>query len=270
VSVREVAAIVVALAVSALDGAKVSPSAFVEWYMLDGRQQASAAAIAAVVMDDDVICVADGCAIRQRPVPKACVALESHADAGVIEHGTAFLIERRTVVTAGHVLAANHMCAPGASARALRFVFDYRMTTAHTIAAPAEDSIYAGNEVVTCSVAPDDDVAVVSLRREAVDREPLRRRRQALSPGERIWSLGHPLGLPLKYSEGTLVDTSERRLHGRLAVTHGSSGAPVFDSEGAVFGVIVSVRVPAAVTDDSCAAIEYCAGRCLASIEPVP
>jgi hypothetical protein len=244
---------------------------FREWYELDAEQQLRANAVAAVAYSGELLCLRGACLVQQRPLATACASRSGGRvyDQPTIEHATAFLVGPRTIMTSGHALSTRGMCAPGASARLLRIIFDFRMDTEDSVHPLDLHDIYEGSTVTSCSSAPENDVAVVELSVAVVNRTPLRISVQKQAP-QPITSLGHPLGLPVKFATGTLSDLSASPWRATLNASRGSSGAPVFDSSGDVIGLIRSIRVPARLGAAPCDVLEYCAATtCVTSIVPV-
>ncbi|HET7460524.1 MAG TPA: serine protease [Longimicrobium sp.] len=63
----------------------------------------------------------------------------------------------------------------------------------------------------------------------------------AAKPGDDVWTVGHPLGQPLKYAEGTVASTSDDRFKAFITYFPGSSGSPVcLRKTGEVLGVLCS------------------------------
>jgi len=60
-----------------------------------------------------------------------------------------------------------------------------------------------------------------------------------VEPGDEVFVTAHPLGLPVKYSDLAVVRVNEDEWHS-INIDHapGSSGAPVFTSQGKVVGVV--------------------------------
>lgn len=92
-------------------------------------------------------------------------------------------------------------------------------------------------------VSERDDVAL--LKSPAVDLDPLAIRRDALDVGEEVYAIGTPLGvLTSTMTRGVLsadrVSQGVHELQSDAAVTFGSSGGPLLDSEGRVIGLTKS------------------------------
>ncbi len=102
-------------------------------------------------------------------------------------------------------------------------------------------------------VGPDvEKIAIIELKDGFPGAEPLRIRRDTLTAGEIVFSLGYP-GNRLRIASGRFVkDGDEMKLAGtalfelwegddRLALDHGASGAPVIDCEGRAVAVVSDV-----------------------------
>jgi S1-C subfamily serine protease len=267
-----VSALLLAIACASLPA--VDPAAtFLEWYELNSNQKRLTAAVAAVATAQDVQCRSGGCRVRTSPLAGDCgrSAVGSLADRlldqpMMTRRGTAFLIAPDRMMTAGHVLAARHLCNAHASARTLRFVFDFRLEAADRVLEPGAEAIAQGDEVLSCDTDPLHDVAVVRLTRVVADRRPLTLSSARVDVGAPVWSVGYPLGLPVKYVRAAVVNAESSVLRADLDANRGSSGAPVFDATGSVIGLITAIDLPAAMASDSCGAIEYCRTGCVTSI----
>jgi hypothetical protein len=151
---------------------------------------------------------------------------------------TGFLVKENTVATAGH-------CACEKNVTNLRFLFGYKMTDPFTpVTQVPNENVYKGVKIVQraynrmCNGA---DWALVKLDRNVVGQEVATLSKKEISHGQPVYIIGHPLGLPLKYSPGASVsDISEAHFSADLNVYCGSSGSPVFDSKThEVIGIVV-------------------------------
>lgn len=150
---------------------------------------------------------------------------------------TGWLIASNIMMTNGHCIKTKTAC------EQTSFIFDHTGQNAH-----GEDFIIPNENVVGCKqiLAQDEtsfcevDFAVVELDRHITNRTPFQVQPSASPPTEPLGIIGHPLGLPRKYSlEGDIFSVT-----GNLySVTHdtfgGNSGSPAFDlNTGLVHGIL--------------------------------
>ena len=149
-----------------------------------------------------------------------------------------FLIAPDTIVTAGH-------CVNSGTCVDTRFIFGFKMyDSASAATAFSNDQVYA-----CASVSKREqnnggaDYAVVKLDRPVVGVEPLKLRTGGqIKPGEKLFIMGHPSGLPLKFAD----DASVRKVVGNdflvadLDSYGGNSGSAVFNAKSLeVEGILV-------------------------------
>lgn len=93
---------------------------------------------------------------------------------------------------------------------------------------------------------PRRDVALIKT--EAKGRAPLALRRAAVQQGETVFAIGTPLDEKLQNTMTKGIVSATREYEGQpyiqsdVAVTHGNSGGPLIDEQGAVIGLTVSGR----------------------------
>ena len=118
----------------------------------------------------------------------------------------------------------------------------------------AQDSRQADLPVRLRNVAgPNvEKIAIIELKAGFPGAEPLPIRREKLTAGENVFSLGYP-GNRLRIASGRFVkDGDDMKLAGtalfelwdgedRLALDHGASGAPIVDCEGRAVAVVSNV-----------------------------
>lgn len=165
------------------------------------------------------------------------------------------LVGEDLVLTAGHCIKDARTCAN------TKFVFGFGIKD-HGQAAPGqvpESDVYGCAEIIkrdwtnyTSShnggpqvTTYGDDFALIRLDRKVVGRKPVGvSRENAMKKGDAVVTMGHPSGLPLKFSSyGTVVRPVGE--HDRFFVTNldsfgGNSGGPVFNAAtGLIEGVLV-------------------------------
>ena len=124
----------------------------------------------------------------------------------------------------------------------------YVLTNAHVVGDDKEIRVRWSDGIETLAqvvrVAKDRDVALVKT--SARDRAPLAIKRGAVTPGQRVYALGSPLG---KAYQGTIssgivsatrVIEGLRYIQSDVSITHGSSGGALLDENGSVIGIAVS------------------------------
>lgn len=155
-------------------------------------------------------------------------------------YATAFLVAPDLVVTAGHVW--RQVVHP-------RFVFGFRMVDRERaqVDIPLTE-VYEADRVVDLAYdrSTGADWAVIRLSRKVENHEPARIRRGDPPPaGTPLYTIGHPGGLPLKFSDGARARGWYRRdfLIANLDVLSHSSGSPVFNAiDHVVEGLVVATR----------------------------
>lgn len=93
------------------------------------------------------------------------------------------------------------------------------------------------------------DIAVLKLKAEGLSTVPMGDSSK-LSVGERIVTIGNPLGLETTVSDGIISalrnidDTTEKLIQFTAPISPGSSGGPLFNTKGEVVGIATSVIPP--------------------------
>ena len=124
----------------------------------------------------------------------------------------------------------------------------YILTNAHVVGDEKEmrarwsDGIETIAQVVR--VAKDRDVAIVKTNPR--ERIPLAIKRGAVTPGQRVYAIGSPLGKDFQGTVSSGVISATRTMDGLryiqsdVPVSHGSSGGALLDETGAIIGITVS------------------------------
>jgi V8-like Glu-specific endopeptidase len=161
-----------------------------------------------------------------------------------------FLVGPKTLVTAGHCMMNEKECAD------FRWVFGYKLGVEE----------FKSSQVYTCKKIISqkfyytekevNDYAVIELDRNVINASPLKYRKHGLVlQGSRLLTIGHPLGLPMKITDGAKVSrmNKEEREHPirswfmkanyfttNLDAYAGNSGAPVLNIKtGKVEGILI-------------------------------
>ncbi|WNG45298.1 trypsin-like peptidase domain-containing protein [Archangium minus] len=182
-------------------------------------------------------------------VPAFCEGLG--AEPSLMVTGTAFVVDSRTVATAAHVIDGVLEEVNGGTLADLRIAFGYRFKPSGTIGLPdPKADIYRVKRVYR-NTAEDWALLEVdgSLGRTSL---PLATGLElgGLRVGNPLYMIGHPLGMPLKYTTGGQVFAlpGGTRFHTQLDGLAGNSGSPVFSGRlDKVVGMFVSSTVTADV-----------------------
>lgn len=151
---------------------------------------------------------------------------------------TGFLIEQDAIATAGHAINP-------ATWEDLRIIFGYCVNVwgEAGIRIPKQN-IYTPVKLESLRYSrgiKGDDWAVLRLDRPVTDRKPVNPNLSPLSEEQKVYILGFPLGLPLKYATGVSVKAqSDYCFFSDLDVYSSNSGSPVFDAvTHKVIGMVV-------------------------------
>jgi len=161
-----------------------------------------------------------------------------------------FLIGPKTLVTAGHCMTSENECENN------RWVFGFK----ENVTELKSNQVYSCKKIVSQRYVYDrsevSDYAVIELDRDVTNYVPLERRKFGLAPyNTPLLVLGHPLGLPMKATDGGVVSRMndiERltKLNSlKLKMNYftanldsygGNSGSPVFNlRSGKVEGILI-------------------------------
>lgn len=150
---------------------------------------------------------------------------------------TGFLVAEDIIATAGH-------CSSYGKATDLRFIFDFKMldiSTPNTLI--QTEKIYSGKELIHQSYNRiiGSDWALIKLDRKVTNQTIVKLSKKTLNPNQQTYILGHPCGLPLKYSAGAHIrHMTDNYFSADLNVYCGNSGSPVFCKEShEVLGIAV-------------------------------
>lgn len=146
---------------------------------------------------------------------------------------TGFLVAEDLLLSAGHCMKGTHAC------ENYYWIFDY----VEGVDDLGPEQVYecAKVEALVNRGSHPTDYSLIRLKRKTVNRTSLPLRRKSLVAYETpLAVLGHPMGLPMKFTEGGRIRAIDK-FHFMASVDTfvGNSGSPVFDSErGDVVGVL--------------------------------
>jgi hypothetical protein len=140
---------------------------------------------------------------------------------------TGFLVKEDVIATAGH-------CVNSGDVTDLRFIFGFRMEDPTTpVIRISNDNIYKGVKLIHKAYDRKcgSDWALVKPDRSVLGQTVSKLSKDNVYPGQAIYVIGHPCGLPLKYGARVSVRDNPHESHFavNLKIYMGSSGSPVFD-----------------------------------------
>jgi AraC-like DNA-binding protein/V8-like Glu-specific endopeptidase len=153
---------------------------------------------------------------------------------------TGVLVKEDVVATAAHFANATNV-------KKLCFIFGYVMSDPISpVTRFPNENVYRGVEIlhreydVDGPGASGSDWALVRLDRKVEGLEIATLSFQNASYMQKIYSIGYPCGLPLKYAPGTVVKSDEKSCFvAEMDVFSGNGGSPVFSAEThAMVGII--------------------------------
>nr|BFD63282.1 hypothetical protein BdHM001_19630 [Bdellovibrio sp. HM001] len=146
------------------------------------------------------------------------------------------LVGADLIATAGHCVKSTADC------KTYSFVFGYRMVDAETAPLTSRyDDVYDCKEVVYREYSSKQDYALIRLDRSVLNRTPVRLQRGGVQPGDELFVIGHPAGLPTKVAAGAHVrSVSQGYFTANLDTYGGNSGSAVFNARtNEVVGILV-------------------------------
>lgn len=209
----------------------------------DKKVQVNAAGVAAVCDKDSLPDTGDGYSILEVRNSGEHLNLNlnepfRHQPTSVGLLCTGFLVKEDIIATASHCLDETNVAQ-------LRFVFGFRMLDSKFAATQVPNmNIYKGVKIIDSAykrLGNKSDWALVKLERKVIGHPVLRLAEQEISIDEPVYVIGHPMGLPLKYSPGAQVRaTKEAYFSADLDVYSRNSGSPVFNGNThEVVGMVV-------------------------------
>jgi V8-like Glu-specific endopeptidase len=181
---------------------------------------------------------------------------ERFADQPSIGLCTGFLVAPNILVTAGHCVSNEGVNATSKEyCDAFSWYFDYQLDKNGAVDYEhiSKDRIYRCKQALwtenhsnypydILNVGLEPDFAVIELERDVVGITPLRFSTDLVSKGDSIYTIGHPWGLPAKYSGQSQVVRTDfaTAFSANLDTLGGNSGGPVFNDKNQVIGILTA------------------------------
>lgn len=148
------------------------------------------------------------------------------------------LVGEDLIATAGHCISVND-CSRGTYS----FVFGFRMQDEKTaITSVSSEEVYMCKEIVAREYTGNQDYALVRLDRPVRGHRILSLQTTPVQPGDDIYVVGHPSGLPTKVADGAKVRRwyNGAYFDANLDTYGGNSGSAVFNARThEVVGILV-------------------------------
>jgi V8-like Glu-specific endopeptidase len=197
---------------------------------------------------------------------------EKFADQITAPDCTGFLVSENLLVTAGHCMVdtssrlnveihdkMNKECAQNS------WLFDFKTTNGLVeLNSITPERVYGCKRVVHAKLDSVHDFAVIELDRKVINREPLKIRRSGkVSDKTELFVIGHPSGLPMKFTNNAVVMDNSKKAYfsSNLDTFGGNSGSPVFNAQTMqVEGILVRGRTDYVPSwfDENCMRVNQC------------
>ncbi len=188
---------------------------------------------------------------------------ESFKEQETAMYCTGFLISPRLVVSAGHCIASRQAC------NNTKFVFGYAIDGSNRPYNEISNSdIYSCGKLIHSEHNPkeqqslEDDFAIIELDRDVRGHIPLVLETDSkLVIGDRLFAWGHPLGLPLKYTDNAWVRRvgPNNYVNTNLDTYTGNSGSPIFNASTLrVEGILIDGEEDFDTTKEGCRKSRVC------------
>ena len=158
---------------------------------------------------------------------------ERFAEQATAADCTGFLVGEDLLVTAGHcMMGMGQTIENGYSRQCQNFSWMFDYTNDSDLKNVSMDNVYGCSLIVAGEFTHKMDYALIKLDRKVTGRTPLKLAQNKVGLGEKIFVMGHPSGLPLKYADGARVfETEEHYFSTNLDTFGGNSGSPVFNAK---------------------------------------
>ncbi len=146
-----------------------------------------------------------------------------------------FLVGEDLIATAGH-------CIRSTDCKKTAFVFGFKMeNTGSVLDTFPPDEVYNCKEVVARELTNNQDYALVRLDRPVRGHRVLNLQQNPVEPGDALFVVGHPSGLPTKVADGATVRSQNSGYFKANTDTYGgNSGSAVFNARtNEVVGILV-------------------------------
>lgn len=167
---------------------------------------------------------------------KACSG-ERFAHQPSVSSCTGFLVAPNKLITAGHCIQDQKDCQES------QWIFDYKLKTEKDVLVKSlpMDAVYNCKRVIKSVYGTyiKNDWALIELDRKVVGRKPLKLNTKRPSKKDKVFTIGTPIGLPLKVATGFVRSTKIFNYFTTNLDTYvGSSGSPVFNARNEVIGIL--------------------------------
>ena len=147
---------------------------------------------------------------------------------------TAFAISKKYILTAAH-------CVKGKNLNNMRIAFDYIKNGDNYGNSIKKENIYRIEKVYVGKER--EDYAILKIK-DFWKRLPSKRDlkidlKYKYEKDESLYILGHPLGLPMKFSDDAKIEyKSNKYITARIDAHSGNSGSPIFNKQNKVIGIL--------------------------------
>lgn len=211
--------------------------------IVDKKIKKSSSSVAAICERDSLIDTKnESCTLKVKNYGKVFNLCQNepfyHQDVASGPLCTGFLVKEDVIATAGHCVCEQNI-------DDLRFIFGYKKVNTNSPGTQIHrKDIYKGVKIIGRYLkrsSTKSDWALVQLDRKVEGHEVATLSRNEIVEKKDIYVIGHPVGLPLKYSAGATVRSiDEAFFSADLNVYMGNSGSPVFDiTTHEVVGIVV-------------------------------
>ena len=178
---------------------------------------------------------------------------EKFANQSSFGHCTSFLVAPNVMVSAGHCFLPTGTVENQAHSYCENFVFwmgyndkNYDLPGIGSLipkkdVALCKKVIYASNNEQMDPENNPIDFAIYELSEPLLDREPLKIAKRPLKKNQMIATVGHPHGLPAKFSGLSRVrDVFDTTYSSNMDSLGGNSGGPAFNNQAEVVGILIA------------------------------